>query len=234
MRQDDAIAEYADRLARRLSFDLTLSNRVRAEVEDHLRQAVDELGGASPAHQRQAIANFGDADELARQYAADCLLAQVQQAGITMAIAVIGIFAAMEGRVAWYAFTQWETNPVLKLVSAVALPIDRYAFLLAIAFALAGYGYLATRRTPAHLRADCRKQLGRALVLCSAATSALLVAVAVETALIGCRLATVRPSLAIVVPVLSMIAEIALVAAVIRRIATAIRHAAAAAQLAQR
>ena len=233
MRQDDAIAEYADRLARRLSFDLTLSNRVRAEVEDHLRQAVDELGGASLDHQRQAIANFGDADELARQYAADCLLEQIQQAGLTMAIAVIGIFAAMEGRVAWYAFMQWETNPVLKLVSAVALPIDRYAFLLAIAFALAGYGYLAARRTLAHLRADYRKQLG-VLVLCSAATAALLVTIAIETALIGCRLATMRPSVAIIVPVLSMIAEIALVAAVTRRIAMAIRHATVAAQLARR
>jgi hypothetical protein len=234
MPQGDPIADYADRLARRLSFDVPLSRRVRAEVEDHLWQAADALGGASPDHQRQAIASFGDADELARQYLADCLLAQVQQAGVTMALAVIGVFAAMEGRVAWYAFMQWPTSPFLKLLSAVGLPIDRYAFLLAIALALAGYSYLATRRTPADLRAAYRRQLSRGLFLCGAATGALLVGIAVETVLIGVRLAAMPPSPAIMVPVLSMVAEIALVVAVILRLATAIRHAAAAARLTPR
>jgi hypothetical protein len=55
------ISEYVDVLAARLSFDRSLSRRVRQEVEDHLREAVavDPAGSALEA-ERRAIARFGD------------------------------------------------------------------------------------------------------------------------------------------------------------------------------
>ena len=43
MRQPSPIADYAAALARELAFDVSLSRRVRQEVEDHLWEAVAEL-----------------------------------------------------------------------------------------------------------------------------------------------------------------------------------------------
>jgi hypothetical protein len=233
MRHSDPIADYADALARRLSFDPGLASRVRNEVADHLWQTVDELGGSSPDNQRRAIASFGDSEDLARQYVADSLLARSQQAGVTIALAVVGIFLAMGGRVLWYSFTQWEATATLKRLSTIALPIDHCAFLIAIACAALGFGYLVTRRTPADFHSAYRRQLGLGLWLCIAATIALLTVIGVEAVLTFLRIADAPVSPAVAIPALTVIVEIAMVVAVIQRIATAIRYAAIARALAQ-
>jgi hypothetical protein len=232
MRQPGPIADYAAALARGLRFDIALARRVRAEVEDHLWETADELGGASPDNQLRAIASFGDADDLARQYAADCLLAQTQQLSIAVALAVIGVFLAMESRVVWYIFTQWEADATLKHLAAIALPLDHYAFLTAVACAVFGFGYLVTRRAPADFHAVYRRQFGLGLSMCIAATFALLAAVGIEIVMTCLRIAAAPVSLAIAVPALTVLAEIALVIAVIFRIAAAIRYAAIAGALA--
>jgi len=55
------ISAYLERLGAALSFDPLLARCVRAEVEDHLREAVaaDPMGDGLAA-ERRAIANFGD------------------------------------------------------------------------------------------------------------------------------------------------------------------------------
>ncbi|MBV9565674.1 MAG: hypothetical protein JOY90_35260 [Bradyrhizobium sp.] len=234
MRQHEPIADYAGALTRQLGFDAALARRVRAEIEDHLFEAADELGGPSPDNQRSAIARFGDADELARHLLADCLLARAQRVGLLCALAVIGLFAAMEIRLAWYGFMRWESGATLQALSAVALPIDRYAFFVAIGFALAGFCHLATQRMPADLPSRHRRQLNCGLALCAAAVGALLAAVIVESVLTGIRLAAMPFSVAIVIPVLSLLAEIVMVAAVAFGIATTVQTTMAASALARR
>jgi hypothetical protein len=231
MRQREPIADYADALARQLGFDDALARRVRAEIEDHLFEATDELGGPSPDNQRSAIARFGDADELARHLLADCLLARAQRVGLLCALAVIGLFAAMEIRLAWYGFMRWEADAALQALSAVALPIDRYAFFVAIGFALAGFGHLATQRMPADLQIRHRRQLNCGLALCTAAAGALLAVVIVESILTGVRLAAMPFSVAIIVPALSLLAEIVMVVLVAFRIGAAVRTTIAASAL---
>ena len=64
------ISAYLERLGAALSFDPLLARCVRREVEDHLREAVaaDPLGDGLTA-ERRAIANFGDPDVIAAQFA---------------------------------------------------------------------------------------------------------------------------------------------------------------------
>jgi hypothetical protein len=234
MQSRDPIADYADTLVRHLGFDAALARRVRAEIEDHLFETAAELGGASLDNQQRAIARFGDSDELARQYLADCLLVRARQVGLLCALSVLGLFAAMEIRLAWYGFMRWESGAELQALSAVALPIDRYAFFVAIGFALAGSCYIATRRIPADLQSRHRRQLNWGLALCTAAAGALLAVVVVESILTGARLAAMPFSAGIVVPALSLLAEIVMVAVVAYRIAAAVRTTFAASALAHR
>jgi hypothetical protein len=71
------IPDYAQSLAARLGFDPSLSQCVRQEVEDHLWEAAlaDSAGGPLEA-QRRAIANFGDPQAIAAQFAVGWLAAQ--------------------------------------------------------------------------------------------------------------------------------------------------------------
>lgn len=108
VRQPSPIADYLDAVTRELSFDTALSRRVCAEIEDHLWEATD--GGQSLENQWQAIANFGDPRELARQYIAASLLRQMRRVGVAMILASTAIFLAMKVRVIWYAFMQSQLN----------------------------------------------------------------------------------------------------------------------------
>jgi hypothetical protein len=231
MRQPSPIADYVDALVCELSFDKALSRRVRVEVEDHLRQAADELGGPSPESERQAILDFGEPRELARQYVAASLLAQTRRVGAVTALAVIGIFVAMKGRVAWYDLMQWEMSRNLRIVSAIGLPIDRYAFMLALGMALIGYVYIGTRRAPAEFHTAYGKELNRCIALCGAAAGALLLSVATETVLTGIRLFGTEWRAAALIPALSLAAEIALASVLILHIRATIRRAAVASSL---
>jgi hypothetical protein len=208
MSKSSPIADYADALARELSFDPALSRRVRAEVEDHLWEAAaDAFEGPTLKTQHRMIAEFGDPSELARQYAAVSLLSQLQRVRTVMGLAVIGIFVAMTGRVAWYKMMQWQPDPSLQRVTEIGLAIDRYAFMFALVIALAAWVYIGTRRAPPEPDIDYAKQLRRCTALCAAAASALVVAVVTETVLTVSRLVASQLWTAALVPVLTLIAE---------------------------
>ena len=101
------ISDYLDSLVGALSFDRSLSGRVRQEVEDHLREAVaaDPMGDEIEA-QRRAIANFGDPHVIAGQFAVVSLAQQTRRVGVAIILVVAGVFIAMKARVAWYAMMQ--------------------------------------------------------------------------------------------------------------------------------
>ena len=235
MSQSSPIADYIEALGRELRFDTALLRRVQAEVEDHLWQAaIDQPDVSSHEAQRRAVAGFGDPRELARQYAPAALLAQVRRVGAVMVLCVIGTFAAMKGRVAWYDLMQWEWSQSLKMASAVGLPVDRYAFMLAIGFALIGSGYIVTRRAPVEFHLGYGKQLNRCIVLCGIAAGALLLSVATETVLTGIRLFGTALSAAALIPALSQAAEIAAAGVLVFHIRTMIRRSAVASSLLRR
>ena len=58
MQEPSIVTDYIHRLVHELSFDIPLSRRVRAEIEDHFCEAAaDDLGGSSIEAQRRAIAS---------------------------------------------------------------------------------------------------------------------------------------------------------------------------------
>jgi hypothetical protein len=83
MQEPGVISEYVELLADKLSFDRSLSRYVRQEVEDHLWEAVaaDDLGN-TPEAQRRAVANFGDPDVIAAQFAAVSLARQAGKSAV--------------------------------------------------------------------------------------------------------------------------------------------------------
>jgi hypothetical protein len=232
MPQPSPIADYLDTLARELSFDSALSLRVRKEVEDHFWQAAaGELDVPRREAERRAVANFGDPRELARQYAASSLLVHIRRVGAVLILALGGIFVAMKGRVAWYGLVQWDLNEDLKIINAIAVPIDHYAFMAALATAIAASGYIVTRRAPTAFHQAYGRELNRCAVLCAAAASALLLAVVIETILTGLRLSAVEVSASALVPALSMAAEIAFAGVLVLQVHAAIRRTALASSL---
>ena len=86
------ISQYLDSLAAALSFDRSLSRRVRQEAEDHLRGAVvaDPRGNALEAEQG-AIANFGDPQLIAAQFAIVSLARRTKGVGIALILVIAGV-----------------------------------------------------------------------------------------------------------------------------------------------
>jgi hypothetical protein len=232
MHHSNPIAEYGEALARELSFDAALSRRVKSEVEDHLWEAATcAQGGLSLETQRRAVVNFGDPREFALQYAASSLHAQMRRIGIVLALAVSGIYVAMKGRVAWYGLVRWEASRDEQIAGAIGIPVDRFAFLLAIALALLGCAYIVTRRAPVRYHVAFGKQLKRCIALCSAATGALLLSVLTDAVLTGIRLSGTPWSPAAWVPALTQTAEIAGTAVLMLSIRNTIRRTAVASSL---
>ena len=97
------ISDYIETLVDALSFDRSLSGRVRQEVEDHLWEAVasDPRAGGPEAEQR-AIANFGDPHAIAAQFAVVSLAKQTRRVSTAIILVIAGVFIAMKARVAWY------------------------------------------------------------------------------------------------------------------------------------
>ena len=82
METSGVIPEYAESLARRLSFDRSLSRCVRQEVEDHLWEAAATSSAADPLEaKRRAIADFGDAHVIAAQIAVVSLANRSRKTG---------------------------------------------------------------------------------------------------------------------------------------------------------
>jgi hypothetical protein len=226
VRQPGPIADYLDALARELGFDIVLSRRVCAEVEDHLWQVTD--GCMSIESQQRAVANFGDPRDIARQYITATLLAHVRWVGLAMIGAATAIFLAMKARVVWYEVMQWELNAEWAAVRATGLATDRYGFLAAISIALIGWVYISTRRAPIRLHVTYNKELKRCIVLCGAAAGGLIVSVTVETVLTGICQFEIEWCAAALVPILSLIIEMAVAALLVLRIRAMIRRTAVA------
>jgi hypothetical protein len=227
MQQADPIADYVAALSRELRFDPSLSRRVCAEVEDHLREAAAD--GASADAENEAVARFGSPYAIARQFAAPSLARQTKGVGYGMVLVVLGSYLAMAGRLAWYLALDWRVGndaPLAALRPATVL-IDRYAFALAAIVGLCGLAY-AWRARPADLDAASRGRLRRFFLLCALATLGLVVTVAADIVLTALRLAGSARSLASLLPLALLAVEIALTAifivhlrSVMRRIATA-------------
>jgi hypothetical protein len=218
------VADYLGTLAHELRFDPSLSRRVLKEVEDHLWEAAANEAGDAGEVQLRAIARFGDAREIARQYAALSILGQIRRVAIVVVLALCGIFIAMKGRVAWYGLMQWELSDQTRSVAATVVPVTRAAFMTALVIGLIGCAYVIARRAPMRLdRAYCR-QIKRSTMFCMAAACALLASVAVDMVLTALRLLEGRDAAAALIPVMSAAAEMALLGTLFRNIRLAIRR----------
>jgi hypothetical protein len=206
------IQDYLELLAHELSFDRSLSRRVRQEAEDHLWEAVaaDPAGNMLAAQQR-AIANFGDARAIAAQFAVISLARHSRRAGFAAVLVIAGVFIAMKARISWYAATQWVISDNLRAVSGLVVQIDRYAFWMSLIVGLSACVYIVSRRIPASFHPAYRRQLRRFFVLCCAATAALVVSVISDGVLTALLLFGTESSAGFLVPIVSMAIEIACV-----------------------
>lgn len=227
MQQADAIADYVAALSRELRFDPSLSRRVCAEVEDHLRAAA--AAGAGADAENQAVARFGSPHAIARQFAGPSLIRQTRNVGYGMVLVVLCSYLAMAGRLAWYIALDWRVGndaPLAALRTATIL-IDRYAFAVAAIVGLCSLAYVWRVRS-GELSATCRGRLRRFILLCALATLGLLVTVAADIVLTALRLTGSVPSLGSLLPLVLLAVEIALTVifvahlrSVMRRIASA-------------
>ncbi len=204
------ISEYLELLAAALSFDRSLSRRVRQEVEDHLRGAVaaDPRGNRLEAEER-AIANFGDPQLIAAQFAMVSLAKRTRGAGIAVILVIAGVFITMKARVAWYAVMQCAISEDIRAVSGIVGSIDRYAFWLSVVIGIGGWAYICGRRIPAEFHAGYRRQLRRFRRLCRAATAALVVSVISDALLTALRLPGAELSAQSLLPIFSIVIEVA-------------------------
>ena len=121
------VADYLDALTREFGFDRPLAHRVRQEVEDHLYEATAANGDSSVEAQARAVRCFGEAREIASQYAALSLLRQARRSGAIIVLASGALYIVMKGRVAWYGLMQWSLSDATQPVGKVVLAIDRTA-----------------------------------------------------------------------------------------------------------
>ena len=210
------ISNYLDTLARELSFDRALSRRVRLEIEDHLLESATRhpAGGVEEA-ERLAIARFGPAEAIAAQFVATSLLQRSRAAGLIIGVVVLGVFAAMKGRLVWYAVTGWTTSDAAAFrgFGAVVASFDRYALYLALLAGACAWGHACLM--PA---AFDRKRLRRSFVLFAAVAAALGGSVLADIVLTALRLSAVAWSVALLIPAASLAIEVALVALLVVRI----------------
>ena len=127
------ISDYLESLVHALNFDRSLSRRVREEVEVHLREAVAaDLRCAGPEAERRAIANFGDPQLIAAQFAVVSLAKRTRGVGNAVVLVIASVFITMKARVAWYAVMQCAIGDDIRAVSGIVGSIDRYAFWLSV------------------------------------------------------------------------------------------------------
>jgi hypothetical protein len=229
MRQPAPVTDYLDTLTSELSFDPRLAQRVRHEVEDHLHEAA--AGDASIEAQRRAVRSFGDAREIASQYAALSLLRQTRRTGAVVVLAVAGIYLTMKTRLAWYGLTQWMLSPDLQDYGRIGLAINRCTFSLALLLGVAGWVYIGSRRVSARFHAPYRDQLRRGLAIAIAATCPLIVSIVTDTVMTGLRLSSVQAGALALVPLLSIAAEVALAILLVTEIHKTARRAGRASSL---
>src|SRR5262249_13470052 len=153
----------------------------------------------------RAIANFGDPDIIAAQFAVISLMKRTRRAGIAIIVVIAGAFMAMKARIAWYAVMEhWVISEDVRAVSAVVGSIDRYAFWLSLIIGIVGWVYIGGRRIPAVFHSAFRRQLHRCFLLCALATGALLVSVISDGVLIALQLSGAKLSAEFLVPFMSV------------------------------
>ncbi|HJY75642.1 MAG TPA: hypothetical protein VKE95_03370 [Burkholderiales bacterium] len=226
------ISEYLEQLARELAFDPVLARRMRREVEDHLREALEsDPSGDRLDAERRAVANFGSPRAIASQFAVVSLAALARRVGFAAVLLIGAVFIAMKARIAWYGVMPFPMADETRALGEIVLSIDRWAFWLALAAAAAGWVYIDSRRPPEGFTREYRAQLRRFSALCSAATVALVVCVAADAALTLLRLIGAQWSVGFVVPLFSMAIEIACAGALAAWLHAMVRHASRAAHL---
>ena len=209
MQNPGLIDDYVERLAGKLDFDRSLSRRVCREVKDHLREAVaaDTTNDVAAA-QRRAVANFGDADAIAAQFAVISLATRSRRMSGASILGIAAIFIAMKGRVAWYAAAEWTTNIDLGSIVEIVGSVDRYAFWFSVIAGIGCWLYIGTRRFPRAFDSMFRKQLDRFLLLSTATIAALMASVVSDGILTAIQLSGTGFSAGSLVPILSMAIEI--------------------------
>ena len=209
MQDAGLIDDYVERLAGKLDFDRSLSQCVRQEVEDHLREAAaaDTVNDVAAA-ERRAVANFGDADAIAAQFAVISLAKQSRRTSSASILGIAAIFIAMKGRVAWYAAAQWPANIDLRSIVAIVGSVDRYAFWFSVIAGIGCWLYIGTRRFPHAFDSMFRKQLDRFLLVSTAMIAALMASVVSDGILTAIALSGTGFSAGSLVPILSMAIEI--------------------------
>ncbi|MDI4238571.1 hypothetical protein OZ411_37870 [Bradyrhizobium sp. Arg237L] len=211
-RQTGLISDYLESLADVLRFDQSLAQRLRQEIEDHLREAVaaDPAGDGLEA-ERRAVANFGDAHAIAAQFAVISLAQQISRFGGATILLIVGILIAMKVRVAWYAIMQWTTRDDVKAIGEFVGLIDRYAFLSSVVVAIVGWAYIGSSRMSAAFDAGYRRQLRRSFMLSVVATTALALSVLSDGVLTVLRLLATEFHSGALLPLVSMAIEVACV-----------------------
>jgi hypothetical protein len=204
------IEAYAESLAGKLDFDPSLSQRVRQEIRDHLWEATaaGPSGNGREAVQR-AIANFGDPQIIAAQFATAWLARQTWKLGVTVILVITGIFVAMKARVTWYAAAQWVLSDDVEAVAKAVGSIDACAFYVSVIVGIAGCAYLVVRRAPptALCAAHCSR-LRHLLFLSAVSAAALSVSVITDGVLTTLRVVGRELSVEALVPISSIVIEI--------------------------
>jgi hypothetical protein len=224
------ITDYADALASRLGFDPALAQRVRQEVEDHLREIVAaDPTGDKRAAERRAVAQFGDPDAIAAEFALGSLAERSRNVGAVLIVAIAGALIAMKTRIASYDLAQGALSEAMRALGVAVVTVDRYAFWLSALLGIVFWAYLS-RRAPAGVRPSFCKRLRRCFLLCAIAAGALLVSVLSDGILTTLRLIETAAA-GIVIPLVTMAIEIACVAIVVLRIRGVARRMASTAAL---
>jgi hypothetical protein len=225
MEKAGVISDYVDALARALSFDRALARRVRQEVEDHLGEAVAADPGDRREAERRAIANFGDPDVIAAQFAVVSLARRTRRVGAAVILVIAGVFLTMKARIAWYAVTQWIMRDDLRAIGAFVGSIDRYAFWLAVLVGIAAFAYIGSRRVPNRIDVAFRRQIRRSFLLCATATTLLALSVASDGILTALQLLGPDLCADAIIPVVSMAIEIACIGVLMFQIRGMMRRA---------
>jgi hypothetical protein len=210
MRPRESIADFGSAVARELSFDPRLAHRLRAEVEDHLREALADRGDPHGENRlAEVMCAFGDPRAFARQFLATAMLSLARRAAAVTALAVVGMFGAMEARAAWYGWVHWPVSDPVRAANAIGHPVDRFAFAMAAAFALAALAYVITRRTPVRFYPTFGREIGFCIKLNAAVVLALMGAMGTELVLTGVRLFGAELDARVLVPFVSLMLEVA-------------------------
>jgi len=127
------IDAYLAELDHRLAFDRALRDRVRAEVEDHLREAA----AAHPAlcvdeAERRAVTRFGAARDVAARFADDIVAGAARRTWLVLAVAAASALLAMRLRRMLLDDAAFDAVPL-------AAFLDRYAFVAAVVCGVAGF-----------------------------------------------------------------------------------------------